>query len=293
MHRHHAIAMSVLLLGAAACSASGSASDGDPASAGSEVRGAVPSESSDSWQSADGSSDGFCTAISAIQSADFELEETFGNEARQLFDDVQSSAPREIADDVGTVVAALDAIAELGVSTEEDDPVAIDAAVEILLDPDFTEANENLAAYTSEACGIDLGEGDDVDFDDLGGLDDVDAGDESDVDSDGPEAPDDDEPFDPSVISIEGLQMFFEADPSTADLLDDVVIYNVIAERNIDLRGSSVDEAAEQICRIALEYALELEPDATVRVADVEVAETSEVVAEFVGDGSTDGCAPV
>lgn len=285
--------MSVVLLGASACSASDSVPDGSSAIPGSEEQGAAPSESSDTDQSADGSSGDFCAAISAIQSANFELEETFGDEARRLFDDVQSSAPREIADDVGTVVATLDAIAELGVSTDEDDPVAIDAAFEILLDPDFTEANDNLAVYTSQACGIDLADGDDLDVDELGGLDGFDDPEGLD-DPDGIVGADEaEEPFDPTVVSIEGLRVFFAADPSTEDLLDDVDIFQVEGKRNIDLRGPGTGGVLEQICLTALEYGLALEPDVTVRVADVSIYETSEVIAEFFGDGPSGGCARV
>ncbi len=119
-----------------------------------------PAQSGDDVAASPGSVDDFCAAISAIQSADFELEETFGPEARVLFDDVQSAAPPEVASDVSVVVGALDALAELGISTDENDPIAVEAASEILLDPAFSEANANLVAYTSEACDIELDAGD-------------------------------------------------------------------------------------------------------------------------------------
>ena len=165
MQRRAAIfVVSLGLLGVSACSGSGGGSDADPA----------PSPDS-AVDVASASVVEFCAAISAIQSAELELEETFGPEGRALFDDVQSAAPPEIADDVATVIDTLDAIAKVGISADENDPVAFDAAAEILLDPDFTEANENLEQFTSQACGIDLGNDDDVDLelDDLEGFDDV------------------------------------------------------------------------------------------------------------------------
>lgn len=112
----------------------------------------------------------FCAGISAIRSADFELDQTFSPEARALFDDVRSAAPPEIADEVDTVISALDAIAEIGVSSDDDDLVAFDAAAEILLDPAYVDANERLAAFTSDACGIDLDEDSSAEID-LGGID--------------------------------------------------------------------------------------------------------------------------
>ena len=153
MHRRAAIIISLGLIGVTACS-------GSESSSGAPV---------------DGTDVEFCDAISAIQSAEFELEETFGPEARQLFSDVQASAPPGIADDVATVIGTLDAVAGLGISMDDDDPAAVEAAFEILLDPDYTDANERLTEYTSEVCGITLGEGDDagIDLDDLEGFDDV------------------------------------------------------------------------------------------------------------------------
>lgn len=186
MHRRAAIVVSLALFGVSACSGSGSGPDAAPAAsqdsaveATSTVGGDEPdpsdtAEPSDVADNAPTSDVEFCAAIDAIQSAEFELEETFGAEARALFDDVRSAASPEIADDVATVIETLDAIAEIGISEDVNDPVAFDAAAEILLDPDFTEANENLVAYTSQACGIDLGDDGDTDLD----LDDLEAFDE-------------------------------------------------------------------------------------------------------------------
>ncbi len=187
MHRRAAFVISLALVGVSACSGSGGSSDATPASSPDSAVEAAPTIGSDATEPNDtadvapvsdvasASVVEFCAAITAIRSAEFELEETFGPEARALFDDVQSAAPPEIAEDVATVIDTLDAIAEVGISADEDDPVAFDAAAEILLDPDFTEANENLEEYTSQACGIDLGDGDDadIDLDDLEGFDDI------------------------------------------------------------------------------------------------------------------------
>lgn len=191
--------VTLALVGLSACSGSDASSDAAASTSPeetSDVRvddGSIPDAANDSTDSAstDGSSpaptDGsstvevdFCDAISAIQTARFELEETFGPEARRLFADVRSAAPTEVADDVATVVAALDALAEIGVTTEEDDPVAVDAAFEILLDPDYIDASENLVEYTSQECGIDLDDGDDadLDFEDLDGFDEATPNDE-------------------------------------------------------------------------------------------------------------------
>ncbi|MGB3734503.1 MAG: hypothetical protein WA964_06085 [Ilumatobacter sp.] len=194
MHRRVVILVSVALLGVSACTSSDSSSDaeGDETDTTTDTAAIAaaddpsataaatdPAQSGDDVAASPGSVDDFCAAISAIQSADFELEETFGPEARVLFDDVQSAAPPEVASDVSVVVGALDALAELGISTDENDPIAVEAASEILLDPAFSEANANLVAYTSEACDIELDAGDaDADFDadvDVDG--DVDAGD--------------------------------------------------------------------------------------------------------------------
>lgn len=153
MSRRAPAILSFALLGAAACSGSSDGSDG--------AASATTPDTSVEASEAD-----FCAAVVAIQEADFEVEETFGIDARRLFDDVQSAAPPEIADDVKTVIDTLEAIAALDVSTDEDDPAAFDAAFEILLDPDFTEANENLEEYTSKACGIELSDGDLEDLED-------------------------------------------------------------------------------------------------------------------------------
>lgn len=142
--------IAVVVVSATACSGS----DDDSG----ETEGAVSAATEpDADASAEPTDADFCAAITAIQTAEFELEETFGTEARALFTDVQTAAPDEIADDVATVIATLDAIAEIGISADENDPEAVDEAFEILLDPEFTEANENLEAYTSQVCGIDLG----------------------------------------------------------------------------------------------------------------------------------------
>ncbi len=168
MSRRAVVAVAVALLTASACSGGGAS--GDVPEPEVEVDSAV--DAGDTAGSEPSDAD-FCAAISAIQTAEFELEETFGPEARTLFADVQRAAPDEISEDVATVVATLEAIAEIGISADEDDPEAVDEAFEILLDPEFTEANENLEAYTSQACGIDLGEESEgeiglEDLDDLG-----------------------------------------------------------------------------------------------------------------------------
>lgn len=161
------------LLGGSACSGSdGDSNDAAATSADTDiaVTNSVEAGAAESADADDnGSANDFCGAITAIQSAEFELDETFGPDARQLFDDVQSAAPPAIADDVATVIDALEELAAVGISTDDDDPEALDAAFEILVDPHFTEASENLEEYTSEACGIDLADGDDADFE----LDDV------------------------------------------------------------------------------------------------------------------------
>jgi len=188
MHRRAVPLVTVVLLGVAACSGDSDGADDDsvtpPGSVSVEAAPALDDESSDSGSNdaaepadstpdvatSPGSVEDFCAAISAIQSADFELEETFGPDARILFDDVRSAAPPDVASDVMTVIETLDAIAELGISLDDDDPIAFKAASEILFDPDFTEANANLAAYTSDACGIELDAGDvdaDVQLDDI------------------------------------------------------------------------------------------------------------------------------
>ena len=180
MPRRVAILASAAVLVVSACSGSddnsGNASATTPDSAvrGTDIPegaiGAVTTEPAgdDTVESVEGASASeaeFCAAISAIQTAEFELEETFGPEARRLFGDVQAAAPSDVAEDVAAVIDTLDAIAELGISTDENDPDAVDAAFEILLDPDFTEANQHLEDYTSEVCGIDMGDGDESDLD--------------------------------------------------------------------------------------------------------------------------------
>lgn len=153
MHRRAAIIISLGLIGVTACSGSESSS-GAPA---------------------DGTDVEFCDAIYAIQSAEFALEETFGPEARVLLADVQAAASPEISGDVATVINTLDAIAALEISTDDNGQMVLEDASDILLDPEFTEANANLEDYTLQTCGIDLGEGDDagIDLDDLEVFDDV------------------------------------------------------------------------------------------------------------------------
>lgn len=176
MHRRVATFVLLAVFGVAACSSSGG-SAGDVPDSSSDVTVADPVVSavgsSDTIAIASAPGGDFCAAIGAIQTAEFELEETFGPTARQLFDDVQSASPPEISGDVAIVIDTLEAIAELGISTDEDDPEALDAAFEILLDPEFTEANERLEEYTSDTCGIDLGNGDETDLDDLQGSEEV------------------------------------------------------------------------------------------------------------------------
>lgn len=202
MRRRLVTAVSVALLWAAACSGSDGNSDGpidttapaaEPTTDAEAVADPDPDQPVDTTASVPTSEPGgsqappddFCDAIGAIRSADFELEETFGDEARALFADVSSSAPPAIADEVATVVDTLDAIAEIGISEDEDDPVAIDAAFEILLDPAYLEANETLVAYTSETCGIDLAAGDELEVEQLD-LDELDPeGSDDDLDDDG------------------------------------------------------------------------------------------------------------
>jgi hypothetical protein len=172
MHRRAATVVSLALLGVSACSSSGGSSGDAPAAtpdSAVEVATTVEDDTIDTAVDARASEGDFCSAISAIQSAEFELEETFGPEARELFGEVQSAAPPEIAGEVATVIDTLDAIAEIGISTDENDTLAIDAAFEILLDPGYTDASEKLEEYTSQVCGIDLGDGDDADLE-LDGL---------------------------------------------------------------------------------------------------------------------------
>lgn len=109
---------------------------------------ALPACSSDSG----GSSEAFCDQMTSLESVDEPTDE-------QL-DGLVADAPSAIKGDVETLVDTLGEFA----SIDEEDPESFTAAIELLDDPDFMEAAENIEAYGVDECGLEPSNTGSVDF---------------------------------------------------------------------------------------------------------------------------------
>lgn len=261
--RRTAVVVSLALLAVAGCTTK--------IESGSAVPTVPPVSSS---EAPSGSVEDFCSAIVEIQLPGVDAEATSGPESKQQFEDLLEASPAGIADDVATVMAAIEAVSELDVdAASEEDPEAFDAVFEILLDPEFSAANDRLEAYTSETCGFEVGGSEDAGVP----IGQPTANDPSEADSE--------------AITAEGFQAFFAADPALESLIANVADVSVISGRDIVVEGSGLADDAIAICTAVLDYALPLDPAATVRVGEIDPG-SFEVVTEIVGDASTE-CAPL
>jgi hypothetical protein len=106
-----------------------------------------------------GSPEAFCDLFISLEGVDTPTDE-------QL-DALVSDAPSDIKGDVETLVGTLDEFAGI----EEEDPDDFAAAFELLEDPDFVEAAENVEAYAVDECGIEPSDtGSSEDFESIGSV---------------------------------------------------------------------------------------------------------------------------
>ena len=88
-----------------------------------------------------------------------ELNETDDNDidrAGELLGEISDAAPADMEDDWYVLRDAFDQLSALG---ESDDDIA--ESLEIVTDPDFIEAADNIDTFAEDECGIDLGLGED------------------------------------------------------------------------------------------------------------------------------------
>jgi hypothetical protein len=156
--------------GAATTTASGSATTSRSSSAttggsGSDADTTAPSFSGDS-------NNKFCQTARDLENSDLgsSLSGDTSNLKEDLqkihgaFDDLKSSAPSEIKDDVATLASAFDKLDAFWAQYDYDqakltaaatkDPALVEQATSAIADPAFTTAAGRITAYASQVCGI-------------------------------------------------------------------------------------------------------------------------------------------
>ena len=214
----------------------------------------------------------FCAAAQDVLDA-FIDDTAFEPESVELFDALRSSAPEEIADDIETFVEGNKAIIEQTAQLDENDPEAPNPAAVISDDPEYAAADDRTFEYATVTCDFEVptqaGDNDSTDVEDA-----------------------DEDEIDPNVISIDGLQQYFEDDPAAAELLAKVTTYGVSFDRDITLGGAFIGDEAEAICTTALDYALAIDGEATVQIGTEST--TNEAFEEtLLVEGDQDGCSVV
>lgn len=128
-----------------------------------------------------GESAAYCEAVEQLQADSGGLDLSQDAEgALAGIERMAEAAPPELSEQFDTFLTGIRSLAQL----DEDDPNALTAILELMADPGFEAAADEIEQYTGEQCGIDLGatsgdSGDDAMGDDLGEggieLEDVDA----------------------------------------------------------------------------------------------------------------------
>lgn len=169
-----ALLCAAALLGAAACSDDG---DGDSADTGSATDDSVAGDGDEGDdEQASGASEDFCASAAdltaVLEGDDTDLPD---EEAIAALQDLADAAPEEIQDDVQTVTDAYDELREL----DPEDADNFEAVLDLLFDPEFIGAVEQVGVYLEAECSVDIETPSEAG---LGG-DDDEAPDEGEVDS--------------------------------------------------------------------------------------------------------------
>jgi hypothetical protein len=216
-----ALLCALALLGAAACSSddgddggsdTGSATDDSVAADGDE------GDEGDDEQ-ASGASEDFCATAadltSVLEGDDTDLPD---EEAVAALQDLADSAPEEIQDDIQTVTDAYDELREL----DPEDADNFEAVLDLLFDPEFIGAVEQVGVYLEAECSVDI---ETPSEDGLSG-DDDDAPDEGEVDS-------------------SALRTFLEAEDAALEARIQTIATVAGLELSIGVRN--LDDAAEAV----------------------------------------------
>jgi hypothetical protein len=261
-----AAALAVVVL-PAACSGSGS---NVTASAESADRGS--SEDSGGGSGAGGDED-YCAALERLAADGTDVDLTEDPEAALA--EVRSlaeSAPPELEADFDVFVATIERLASI---PADDSGEALGELFEVMLDPEFMEAQERIDEYSSDECGVDLDDlGTGSDLDDLGG---------GDLDDEGFGS---DDMEDPNEISLEDIDAIEEANDGTGweeKLSSTVISMGADVQLGSGPDAFTEDEALE-MCTVMLETLSAKNPDVTVSVSNGETT---------IVDSSGGSCAAV
>jgi hypothetical protein len=220
-----ALLCAVALLGAAACS-SDDGDDGGSADTGSATDDSVADgdegDEGDDDADASGASEDFCAAAadltSVLEGDDTQLPD---EEAIAALQDLADSAPEEIQGDIQTVTDAYDELRQL----DPEDADNFEAVLDLLFDPEFIGAVEQVGVYLEAECSVDI---ETPSEDGLSG-DDDDAPDEGEVDS-------------------AALRTFFEAEDAALEARIQTIASVAGLELSIGVRNLDDPAEAVEIC---------------------------------------------
>jgi hypothetical protein len=243
----------------------GACSDDDSSSDEAATDDVATDDSAPASDEGSGSDSEFCAEVEE-QAELFEGSSDAGatDEDLAAFDDLVAVAPETIQPDLETVRDTYVEISELG-----EDPASIDEAFDILFDPEFIGAIEQMGIFLEEECGID------IETPSEAGLD------------GGDEGSDDEEEADDG-LSADGLRAYLETED--ADLEARIQSVATVDGLEVSVGVRNLDDPAEavEICEAVSGYVYDEVGDADVTVVVNDTSATT--LAEREGEEGT--CEP-
>ncbi len=262
--------LAALLLSTAAC---GSSSDG----------GASPDTGPSQASGPQADTEGFCEQAAAYAAAaERSADAVMDDESLAQFRSLRNAAPDQIREDMDLLLGVFEQVTAI----DDDAAGAAEEVFGLLFDPDVVEASENVEAYGVDECGLEP-TGDDTGFDDTG----------SDTASDAAGGlenplydPTFDDPVDPSVASIDGLQLHLDETYPNATWRPGLSSFGQYGD-DFDVGGVDIEADATEICEAVLAYATSFAPEATVEVNTFSDDFGDEI--PVVTGSAADGCVTV
>lgn len=231
----------------------------------------------------DGDVEAFCRVLRDAESQDdVDLGDDFEAGMAQL-QTFREDAPPAVQADLDVLIGKFEELNELEAASAGDDGTGVEAAFEILLDPEFIAAAENVEAFGVDECGLDASTGDDAGFTDGGADAGVSDGPvEAPVSDDGlireaANVPDplfdpvfDDDVVDPTEVSISGAAYFLDVNYTAAPWRTRLSSWTTAGsgtDFDIVVGGTDISASdAAEICSAIAEYISSLNGDGAISI---------------------------
>lgn len=252
----------------------------------------------------------FCELLRELEAGDtIDIDED-AEAAMATMQDLRDAAPASIRDDLDTVLAVFDQVAELEAGGQDDED-SFGEVFELLFDPEFIAANERLEQFGVDECGLEPSDAGDVPTDadltegDLGddGLSDGRTSDETiaptgaGLITEAADVPDplfdpifDDDVVDPSELNINGLQYHLDVNHTDAPWRTRLMSFSMGG--SVGVGGLELDDVAVEVCNAVAEYVATFEPDWEITIESYEQDDTGQYnyVGDLVTGTARDGC---